>query len=517
MSAQPTEGACCALEPRMTLLMHNTRKRFGGTVALDGVDLTVSAGEIHALLGENGAGKSTLMKILAGALRPDEGTMTLAGTSYAPRDPIDARNAGVAMIYQELTLAPHLSVAQNLVLGRERLFAAKDVTSALSALSLDVDPSMPVRMLGPGERQLVEIARALIGEAQVVVLDEPTSSLGKAEAERVFAAMRTLRDRGTAVIFISHHLDEVRTIAERFTTLRDGRTVAAGVLGDVTDERLIEQMAGRPVDQVFPRRDPSPGETILRVESLSGARLPLEASLELRRGEILGLAGLVGAGRTEFLRAIFGLDVVRSGAVTIGAWTRDRPPAHPSLRIRRGMGMLSEDRKQEGLALRLPLATNTMLSSLSSAATFGVLRQSLLAERTRAWFGRLSIKARDPWQSANELSGGNQQKIAIARLLERDVDVFLLDEPTRGIDVASKMQIYRLLADLAAKGKAILVASSVTSELLGICDRVAVMSRGRIVETRPAREWSEESVLVAASSIASSIASSATSSPKEVA
>ena len=487
----------------MTLRMQAIRKRFGGTVALDGVDLDLRPGEIHALLGENGAGKSTLMKILAGAIAPDEGQMHLGGAAYAPRDPIAARDAGVSMIYQELTLAPHLTVRQNLLLGRERRIRPDAVPTALASLGLSIDPDTTTRTLGPGERQLVEIARALIGDASVVVLDEPTSSLGRAEAERVFAAMRRLRDLGAAVVFITHHLDEVRAVADRYTILRDGRSVDSGLLGQVTDDQLVERMAGRPVDQVFPAKDRRPGDVLLATERLSGSVAPHEITIDLRRGEILGLAGLVGAGRTEFLRALFGLDPVRSGRVRIGHWSRERPPAEPSLRLGLGVGMLSEDRKQEGLALRLSLATNAMLPSLGSFARGGVLRQSDLAARTRAWFDRLAIKARDPWQRASELSGGNQQKVAIARLLELDVDVLLLDEPTRGIDVGSKMQIYRLLADLAARGKAILVASSVTSELLGLCDRIAVMSRGRIVASRPAEEWSEDAILVAASSAAS--------------
>ncbi len=481
------------------LAMRGVRRRFGGTVALDGVDLSIARGEIHALLGENGAGKSTLMRILAGAIAPDGGIMEVCGRPHAPRDPIEARDAGIAMIHQELTLAPHLTVEQNLLLGRERRVRRGAAMTALASLGLSIDPDAEIRTLGPGERQLVEIARALIGDAAVVVLDEPTSSLGAAEAERVFTAMRRLRELGTAVIFITHHLDEMRAVADRYTILRDGRTVDAGRIGDASDDQLVERMAGRPVAQLFPQRDRRPGEVLVRAECLSGVRIPKGVTLELRRGEILGLAGLVGAGRTEFLRAFFGLDAVRAGRITIGSWTRERPGADPALRLARGVGMLSEDRKHEGLALRLPLATNAMLSSLAASSRFGILRRRTLATRTRRWFERLSIKARDPWQAAAELSGGNQQKIALARLLERDVDVFLLDEPTRGIDVGSKSQIYHLLAELAERGKAILIASSVASELLGLCDRIGVMSRGSLVALRDAAEWSEESLLAAAS------------------
>jgi ribose transport system ATP-binding protein len=482
------------------LEMRNIEKRFGGTAALAGVDLGVAAGEIHALLGENGAGKSTLMRILAGAIMPDAGSIALDGRTFAPRSPIDARDAGVAMIYQELTLAPHLSVAANIRLGRERSVSYADARRAVDAIGLTVNLDAEARTLPPAERQLVEIARVLVGAAsKIVVLDEPTSSLGPREAERVFAAIRRLRELGRSIVFISHHLDEVRAVCERYTILRDGRSVDTGSLADVTDDQLVERMAGRPVDQVFPERRRAAGDVILDVRDLAGVDGFEGASLELRRGEILGIAGLVGAGRTEFVRALYGLDPVRQGSVTIGAWTRERPAPRPYERLARGMGMLSEDRKSEGLALRLSLATNTMLPSLGGARG-GILRQSTLGERTRSWFDRLAIKARDPWQLANELSGGNQQKIALARLLERNVDIFVLDEPTRGIDVGSKMQIYRLLADLAAQGKAILVVSSVTSELLGLSDRIAVMTRGRLGTPRPASEWSEESILREASS-----------------
>ncbi len=484
--------------------MRGVRKRFGGTVALDGVDLDVRSGEIHALLGENGAGKSTLMKILAGAIRPDAGSITLEGRRFAPRTPIEGRDAGVAMIYQELTLAPHLTVEQNLLLGRERNVPRSAARAALQALGARIELSTRVSELPPADRQLVEIARSLVGNARIVVLDEPTSSLGRAESQRVFAAMRQLRSLDRGVVFISHHLDEVRAVADCYTVLRDGHTVVSGKVADTSDDELIERMAGRPVSQLFPPHTRLPGEVVLRIDQLVGMHAPIEASLQLRRGEVLGIAGLVGAGRTEFLRAFFRLDPVRSGTVTLGGWSGTASRGSPRSRLAAGVGLLSEDRKREGLALRLPLATNAMMSSLEGLVVRGILRRSTLAERTTRWFERLGIKARNPWQLANELSGGNQQKVAIARLLERDVDVLLLDEPTRGIDVGSKSQIYSLLNELAAAGKAIVVVSSVTSELLGICDRIAVMCRGRLGAARDASDWDEESILRVASGVAMS-------------
>ncbi len=483
--------------PAPTLSMRGIRKRFGGVVALGGVDLEVRAGEIHALLGENGAGKSTLMKILAGAEAADEGAMTLAGQPYAPRSPLEGRDAGVAMIYQELTLATHLSIEANLLLGRERQMAPAAARAALRSLGVGRDPATRVAKLGPGERQLVEIARALASEASVVVLDEPTSSLGPVEIERVFAAMRHLRERGKAVVFISHHLDEVRAVADRYTVMRDGSTVATGRITEANDDELIAMMVGRPVRQLFPERDRTPGKVLLTVDSLTGRQAPVQASIELHQGEILGIAGLVGAGRTEFLRAVFGLDPVAEGSISVGVWV-DGGAAPPD-RYAQGIGLLSEDRKSEGIALRLPIWINLLLPSLDEHATHGLLKSSSLDAAAKRAIERLGVKTRSPQQAARELSGGNQQKLALARLLERDVDVFLLDEPTRGIDVGSKSEIYHLLDELARRGKAILVVSSVTSELLGLCDRIAVMSRGRLGAPRPAAEWTEESILLAAS------------------
>ncbi len=473
----------------VALRMTGVRKSFGAVRALDGVDLEVRVGEVHALVGENGAGKSTLMKVLSGAHAPDDGTMELFGRPFAPAGPLDARAAGVAMIYQELNLAPHLTVAENVLLGREergplgvidRARGAARVEAALGALDhADLRADDRVRDLSPGARQMVEVARALAFDARVVVMDEPTSSLGKRDVERLFEAIRRLSERGVAVVYISHFLDEVSRVGDRYTVLRDGRSVATGDLADVGHDPLIEAMVGRTIDDVFPRVPRTPGDVVLRVEHLAGRELPVDASFELRRGEILGIAGLVGAGRTEMLRAIFGLDAARGGAVD----GRERT------------GLLSENRKEEGLLLNLPIAVNVTLSKLDPFTTLGVVDARRQEAATASWIDRLGVRCVGPRQPVGALSGGNQQKVALARLLHHDVDVLLLDEPTRGVDVASKAEIYRRMGELAAAGKGIVFVSSYLPELLGVCDRVAVMHRGRLGAPRPVEEWSENALL----------------------
>ncbi|TAH34665.1 MAG: sugar ABC transporter ATP-binding protein [Planctomycetota bacterium] len=488
------------------LEMHGLVRRFGATAALQGVDLSVQAGEVHALLGENGAGKSTLMKILAGALRADAGSMRLDGAAYAPSGPLAARAAGVAIVYQELNLAPHLTVEENLVLGveqhtlgviRSRRWRARVIEVLQRLHRPEIRPEIPVRKLSPAARQLVEIARALLADARVLILDEPTSSLGLADTEHLFQLVRALAARGVSVIYISHFLEEVRAVADRYTVLRDGRSVGAGALAQTGTSRLVEQMVGRKLEEMFPRVEHAPGAPILEVESLAGRRLPASASFTLHRGEILGIAGLVGAGRSELLRALFGLEPVRRGAVRIGT-AAARPG--PAWRLRQGVGLLSEDRKLEGLALSRSVEDNLLLSDLGRYARLGWLRRRHMRAATTEWMQRLGVKARSPEQRAGELSGGNQQKLALARLLHHDVDVLLLDEPTRGVDVASKAQIYQLIGALAARGKAVLMVSSYTPELLGVCDRIAVMHRGRLGPARPAAEWSEAAILEAAAS-----------------
>lgn len=459
------------------LEMTGVRKRFGATVALDGVDLSVSPGECHALVGQNGAGKSTLMKVLSGAHAADEGGMRLDGEPYAPRDPLDGRRRGVAMIYQELSLAPHLSVEENVVLGVEpgrfgwldRAEIRRRATDALAQLHHpELRPDARTGSLTIAQQQIVEIARALAIGCRVLVLDEPTSSIPQRDAEQLFLLIDRLRARGLSIVYISHFIEECKRVAQRYTVLRDGRTVGGGAMAEATPAQIVGLMVGQKIDTLYPRSRRTPGDVVLSAEGV-----------ELRRGEVLGIAGLIGAGRTELLRRIFGLDP---------------GPATPARSWSRGIGFVSEDRKNEGLALGLSIADNLTLSKLDR-----IVLPSRQEAAARKWIELLSLKCRDPFQRAGDLSGGNQQKIALARLLHHDVDVLLLDEPTRGIDVASKAQIYQKIDDLVSKGnKAVLMVSSYTPELLGTCDRIAVMCRGRLGPARPVEQLDEHAITLEA-------------------
>jgi ribose transport system ATP-binding protein len=475
-------------------------KRFGATSALRGVSLELSPGQVLALIGENGAGKSTLMKVLSGAIAPDDGTMQLAGQGYAPRGPHAARLAGVAMIYQELNLAQDLTVEENVMLGQERsrwglvdrAVQRGQVRAALERLGhADLPLDTPVGRLSVGMQQLVEIARALASNAKVLIFDEPTSSLARADVERLFQTIGRLRQEGLGVIYISHFLEEIRRVCDSYTVLRDGETVDTGSLAEASESQIVAAMVGRKIDELYPSVPHTPGETALSLSELSGAAKPHDVSFDLRRGEILGLAGLVGAGRTELLRAIFALDPVRSGQVRIGTI---HPRDTPQSRIRAGLGFVSEDRKQEGLAQARSIADNMTYSRLSPYSRWGWLNLNRRRNAVAHWMDRLEIKTNSE-RAVEHLSGGNQQKVALARVLHQGAEVLLLDEPTRGIDVGTKATIYRLIGELAAAGHAILFVSSYFQELLRVCDRIGVMSRGRLREIRPADQWSEQSLL----------------------
>ncbi|MEO8268503.1 MAG: sugar ABC transporter ATP-binding protein [Aureliella sp.] len=483
------------------LSMRGICKRFGATQALQDVALDAYAGQVVALIGENGAGKSTLMKVLSGAHAPDSGIMLLRDQPYQPRGPQDARRAGVAIVYQELNLAPELSVEDNIMLGIEvRRFGLvarrKQRQRVLQSLALLEHPELtPDRMVGTlsiGAQQLVEIARALVSQAEVVVFDEPTSSLPAHDVERLFAIIRRMQGQGIAIIYISHFLEEIREVANRYVVLRDGRPAGAGLLTNSSDEAIVTLMVGRTVDTLFPEVPHVLEERVLEVQQLSGTPLPRQVSFELHRGEIFGLFGLVGAGRTETLRHLFGLDQPHAGHVTIN---ERRTTSNPAARIRAGLGFVSEDRKGEGLAQSMSITDNLTLSNLRSYTRGGLLQLKKRREATQNWMKRLNVKARDPEQIISHLSGGNQQKVAIARILHQQAEILLLDEPTRGIDVGTKAEIYRLIGELAATGRSIVFVSSYLPELMAVCDTIGVMSRGRLLDVRPVSNWTEPEIL----------------------
>jgi ribose transport system ATP-binding protein len=491
------------------LSLTGIRKAFGPTIALDGVDLDLRPGEVHALIGENGAGKSTLMNVIAGSLKPDDGRMMIAGRAYLPTSPLDARTNGIALIHQELSLCPHLSVAENVLLGIESShFGWLDRAQLTSRTNevlrtfhhADIRPEKRVGDLPVAARQIVEISRALAASARIILMDEPTSSLQRDDVANLFQLIRRLSSEGISVIYISHFLEEVRQIADRFTVLRDGRSVATGAIATTSDDELIAKMVGRAQQNLFPERKNKNTihETILDVQNLAAPPLLKDASFELRRGEILGIAGLMGSGRTPLLRAIFGLEPPTSGSIAVNKKALPRGRSTPAIRLVEGVGYLSEDRKSDGLTLNQSLADNVTVTKFDTCSRLGWLDSRAQRRQAERLVNALKIKTRGVQQAVGSLSGGNQQKVALARLLHQDADVLLLDEPTRGIDIGSKAQVYETIAACAEQNKAVLMVSSYLPELFGMCDRLAVMSRGRLSEVRPIDRWTPESVLAAA-------------------
>lgn len=493
------------------LTMRGVQKRFGATYALKGVNLEVARGSVHALIGENGAGKSTLMKTLSGAYTADAGAMTLDGESYVPAGPLHARSLGVCMIYQELALAPHLSVMENIMLGIEPTvgpFMNWRKIRAIARRALDevghedIAPEQIVGELSIAGQQLVEIARAVAAGCRLLVLDEPTSSLTQKDVRKLFALVRRLKAKSIAVVYISHALEEIEELCDKFTVMRDGETVGHGNVAGTPMSRIVSMMVGRDVGELYPRTLRTPGEPVLEIRRLVGIKVPKSATLTLHRGEVVGIAGLIGAGRTEMLRAIFGLDAVKSGEVRVHG---SGGAASPARRWGEGVGLVSEDRKTEGLAQNLSIAENLTLSNLGGLGPWRFVQPSKQRAACEPWIAAFPIKCQSADQPVEDLSGGNQQKVAIARLLHHDCDALLLDEPTRGIDVGSKAQIYALINKLAVgdpdsgkKPKAVLVVSSYLPELLGICDRIAVMTRGVLGATKPVGEWSEHLLMMEA-------------------
>ena len=487
------------------LQMRGISKRYPGARALDNASLDVRAGEVHIVLGENGAGKSTLMKILSGAVRADSGEILLDGAPVELSSPLRARRLGISTIYQELSLVPHLSVAENIFLGKtptrwggvvdlRRMRA--DARRILDGLGVAIDCDMPVHRL----RLAQQVARALSDDARLLVMDEPTSALSQREVGELFATITRLTASGVAVVYISHRMDEVFRIGHRVTVLRDGRHVATRNIADVTAAELVRLMANREVAEHYPRRQHSAGEELLRVDRLHGGGLE-DISFVLHRGEILGIAGLVGAGRSRLARALVGADPVAERRIVM----RGKPIAidSPMAAARAGIGFLPEDRKQQGLVLRLSVERNMSLSHLGALARFGVLNR--LKERSEAEDSIASLRIRTPGpdQLVVNLSGGNQQKVVLAKWLAAHAEVLIFDEPTRGIDVAARQEIYLLMNQLVENGAALIMISSDLPEVLGMSDRILVMRSGRVVRELAAREATDANVLQAALGVAS--------------
>jgi ribose transport system ATP-binding protein len=469
------------------LTVRGVTKSFPGVRALKGVDLTIYPGEVHALVGENGAGKSTLMKILVGAQRPDGGEITLYGKPVHFHTPHQARAAGIGIIYQELTIAPNLTVAGNVFLGSEetKLGFLTD-TSAMITHTQEVLDRLGARFrasqravhLSIAEQQQVEIARALFYKSRILVMDEPTTALSDRETERLFAIVKQLRSEGMAIIYISHRMAEIYELSDRLSVFRDGEFVGELTRPEFSSERIIEMMVGRKLEDLFPEKVAKPGEVVLQVKNMSDNELVKNASFELRRGEVLGLAGLVGAGRTELARLIFGADPKRSGEVYLNGKLVDIK--HPIDAVQNGIGYVPEDRKLAGVFLQMSCRDNIAMNILGREAKAGVIDFKDINERSRIQAKALSVRAASLWVRAGGLSGGNQQKLLLARWLEINPKVLILDEPTRGVDIGAKAEIYAVIQQLAEKGMAVIFISSELPEIIGVCKRVLVMREGAI-------------------------------------
>ncbi|MQA01616.1 MAG: ATP-binding cassette domain-containing protein [Streptosporangiales bacterium] len=477
-------------------------KHYPGVTALDDVDLEVRAGEIHALVGENGAGKSTLAKCLSGVEQADAGAMTFDGMPHAPATVADALGAGIQVVHQELALLPYLSVAENVFLQRlPRRFGMVDrrtldqrTRELLHRVGLDISPRTRVERLGIAQMQLVEIAKALSTGCKLLVMDEPTATLTSRETATLFDILRQLSTSGVAVIYISHHLEEIFEICDRVTVLRNGAHVTTAPLAGMTSTDLVRSMVGRDIAYEYPPVHSRPvGDVLLDVRDLQVTPTAPPVSFAVRAGEVVGVAGLVGSGRTEIMRAVFGADKAAAGEIAIRG--RSAKVTHPGVAVARGVSFLTEDRKSQGLVLDLPIAANVSLASLHKVSRTGLLSRRAETATANELSERLQIKANSVRQHPRALSGGNQQKVVLGRWLAADTELLIVDEPTRGIDVGARYEIHQLLLDLAEAGKGVLVVSSDLPELLGICDRLLVLSRGKISGELTRAEFDEERVL----------------------
>ena len=489
----------------MLLAMTGIVKSFPGVRALDGVDLVVEPGEVHCLLGQNGAGKSTLIKVLAGAHQPDAGEIRWNGNPVRLASPVAALRLGVATMYQELDLVPGVSVAENVFLGHEpaRFGFTRRGTSRAATRALlrrlghpEIHPDREVGTLSAAAQQLVSMARALAHDARLIVMDEPTAALASDEVDNLFRVVGDLTAEGVAIVYISHRLEEIRRIGSRVSVLKDGRTVAAGLPADTPTADLVDLMSGRKVETVFPRREVSTvdeSREVLRVEGLSRKGEFADVTFSAHAGEIVGIAGLVGAGRSEILETIAGARKADRGAVTVDG--KRLRPGSVAAAVRAGVGLAPEERKSQALLLDLPLAHNVTLASLPAYSRAGYLDRAREHRDAKAVLRRLDLRPADPRRAVGTFSGGNQQKAVVARWLVHGCRVLLLDEPTRGVDVGARAELYRLIHELAASGVAVVLVSSEVAEVLGLADRVLVLREGHVAADRPAAELTEAAVL----------------------
>ncbi len=484
------------------LTLNNITKTYPGVVALDAVSFSVASGEVHALLGENGAGKSTLIKAIAGAIEPDSGSICFDEREYKRMTPALSQKEGVAVIYQELNLCLPLTVAENIFLGRpqSRLYSQKKVNRLAQEIfeeyGFQLDPSAPVVSLSPAQQQLVEICKAISNEAKIMIMDEPTSALATTEVELLFNVIRKLKSKGVTVIYISHRLDEVFEVTDRISVLRDGKFVASLNTADTNRQELVKLMVGRELDQSYPRRDHEPGEVALECRSLTGNSVE-NISFSLRRGEVLGMAGLVGCGRTETAQLICGARPIEKGEVLVGGKAvKIKSPADA---IAAGIGLIPEDRKEQGCILHNSVLFNTTLICNKKFISAGIVSSKKRRSVAQEFRDALRIKVPGLNQMVMNLSGGNQQKVVVAKTLAADLDIIFFDEPTKGIDVGAKQEIYHLMNQMAAEGKAIVMISSDMEELLGMSDRILVLSEGRVSGELNRSQFTQENVLALAS------------------
>jgi rhamnose transport system ATP-binding protein len=487
------------------LELRGAAKSYGAVRALRDGDLVLRSGEVRGLIGENGAGKSTLVKVLGGVVQPDAGELLLGGAPVAFHSPHDARDAGIAVIYQEPTLFPDLSIAENVVMGYHPLKALRridrravhrEVEELLGRLGVRLDPDRVVRGLSIADQQIVEIAKALSFDARVLIMDEPTAALSGPEVDRLFSVVRALQEGGAAVLFISHRLDEVVAICDEVTVMRDGAVVHDAPIAELTTDEMVRRMVGRELSVLYPKRDAEIGERVLDVNRLTREGVFFDVSFQVRAGEIVALAGLVGAGRSEVARAIFGIDRTDAGHVEVSG-TRLKP-GRPLAAMRAGIAFVPEDRRLQGLVMDLSIERNATLTRLRALTRLGLIRAGAEKRLAGEWAERLKLKFHRLDDPVGFLSGGNQQKVVLAKWLATEPRLLILDEPTRGIDVGTKAEVHRLMSELAGQGVAVLMISSELPEVLGMADRVLVMHEGRLTAEIGRDEADEESVIRAA-------------------